>query len=96
MDAEPIRPATSSNITLPFEPTTLKPPYPLHILISTLFVLLILSVSSVIGGLGYKLSRDMQEVTAAGNPRHLILLCKGPAGTTGGASASGSELRINC
>jgi len=37
--------------------------YPLHIHISTLFVLLILLISGVIAGLGYKLSRDMLEAT---------------------------------
>lgn len=37
--------------------------YPLHIHISTLFVLLILVISGVIAGLGYKLSRDMLEAT---------------------------------
>ncbi len=43
----------------------MKRPYPLHIHISTVFVLLIVSVSGLIAGLGYKLSRDMLEATAA-------------------------------
>jgi HD-GYP domain-containing protein (c-di-GMP phosphodiesterase class II) len=43
----------------------MKRQYPLHIHISTLFVLLILLVSSLIAGLGYKLSRDVLEATAA-------------------------------
>jgi hypothetical protein len=41
----------------------MKRHYPLHIHISTLFVLLILVVTGIITGLGYKLSRDMLEAT---------------------------------
>jgi HD-GYP domain-containing protein (c-di-GMP phosphodiesterase class II) len=41
----------------------MKRSYPLHIHISTLFVLLILVVTGVIAGLGYKLSRDTLEAT---------------------------------
>jgi HD-GYP domain-containing protein (c-di-GMP phosphodiesterase class II) len=38
---------------------------PLHIHISVLFLLLILAVGGLIGGVGYKLSRDMLETAAA-------------------------------
>ena len=42
----------------------MKRHYPLHIHISTVFVVLIVLVSSLIAGLGFKLSRDMIEATA--------------------------------
>ena len=43
----------------------MKRNFPLHIHISTLFFLLILLVGGLIGGFGYKTSRDMLETTAA-------------------------------
>jgi HD-GYP domain-containing protein (c-di-GMP phosphodiesterase class II) len=45
--------------------------YPLHIHISTVFVVLILLVSSLIAGLGFKLSRDMIEATATDVTRRI-------------------------
>ncbi len=39
--------------------------FPLHVHISTLFIALILLVGGVIGGLGYKVSRDILESTAS-------------------------------
>ena len=45
--------------------------YPLHIHITTLFVVLIVVVSCLIAGLGYKLSRDMMETTAADLTRRI-------------------------
>ena len=38
--------------------------FPLHVHISTLFLVLILLVGGVIGGLGLKISRDILESTA--------------------------------
>ena len=38
--------------------------FPLHIHISTLFVILLLIVGSVIGGLGYTISRDILKSTS--------------------------------
>ncbi|NJD36277.1 MAG: HAMP domain-containing protein [Betaproteobacteria bacterium] len=42
----------------------MKQKFPLHIHISTLFVVLILLVGSIIAGVGYKLSREMLQSTA--------------------------------
>ena len=39
--------------------------FPLHVHISTLFIALILLVGGVIGGLGFKISRDILETTAS-------------------------------
>jgi hypothetical protein len=38
---------------------------PLHVQISTIFLALILLVGGIIGGLGYKISRDILESTAS-------------------------------
>ena len=38
--------------------------FPLHVHISTLFIALILLIGSVIGGLGYRVSREILETTA--------------------------------
>jgi hypothetical protein len=38
---------------------------PLHVHISTLFIVLILLVGGVIGGLGFKISRDILETSAS-------------------------------
>ena len=43
----------------------MKRRFPLHVHISTLFLTLILIVGGVIGGLGYKISRDILETTAS-------------------------------
>ena len=43
----------------------MKHRFPLHVHISTLFLILILLIGSVIGGLGYKISRDILETTAS-------------------------------
>ncbi|MDD5298677.1 MAG: metal-dependent phosphohydrolase [Rhodocyclaceae bacterium] len=43
----------------------MRHPYPLHIHISTLFLALILVVCGVLGGIGYKLSTDLLEASAA-------------------------------
>ena len=43
----------------------MKRRFPLHVHISTLFVMLILLIGSVIGGLGYKISRDILNTTAS-------------------------------
>lgn len=42
----------------------MKPKFPLHIHISTLFLVLILLVGSIIAGVGFKLSREMLQTTA--------------------------------
>ena len=42
----------------------MKRNFPLHIHISTLFLLLIVLVGGLIGGFGYKVSRDMLESAA--------------------------------
>ena len=39
--------------------------FPLHVHISTLFIALILLVGGVIGGLGYRVSRDILETAAS-------------------------------
>ena len=43
----------------------MKRRFPLHVHISTLFVVLILLVGGIIGGLGYKISREILETTAS-------------------------------
>lgn len=51
--------------TLFFSAFVMKLNFPLHIHISTLFLVLILLVSSIIGGVGYKVSRDMAQSVAS-------------------------------
>jgi hypothetical protein len=51
------------------QPVKQRRRFPLHIHITTLFLVLTLLVGGIIAGVGFKLSRDMLEATATGADR---------------------------